>query len=499
MQREEFLNQPDVAGFINWLRTSLPTQVFHLQMASSRFVPGGLNVQVTGLPSVLQHYVWRTDWKDPHNNNQPVLSSDWNSTQASLQRLQYWISNAVATANENEALAACLEILHWGGVRGAIPFVKRLHSENRLVAYFQSLCLLMALDTNPSQCLSQLTANNVERFDAGLTKICALLDSSGSPIYDSRVGAAMAMLYALYRASAQTLVPSVLRFPSGSARGRQIRNPGTIGYQAAPQFFTNQVSSEEWARWQVRLGWILRAVLDTDQCDWFEQEGDIAERCHAFEACLFMVGYDLRCFLSPAHVDTQSTPHTLLLASKPTNWVPAGHNFSTVIRFYIEFRRQAQNDTRIDFCNWLVEEKNYTPAAASSYCFPLGVNEFDLYGRHLDELQCIADGGERGLYAALGSNEPYVAEDDRVQVCLVDAWLAGCVMQLAPDNAQRRRELLINAGFAGTNNAANTLLSVGRNVGRHFGLLGQDAKPTGFYHRFYIDSMNDFEHYLQII
>jgi hypothetical protein len=498
MQREEFLNQPDVAGFINWLRISLPTQVFHLQMASSPFVPGGLNVQVIGLPDVLQHYIWRTSWKDPHNNK-PVPSSDWKSTQSSLQRLQNWIGNALASSNQDEVLTACLEILRWGGVRGAIPFVKRLHSENRLVAYMQSLCSLIALDSNPSQRLSQLTATNVERFDAGLTKIHALLDSSGSPIYDSRVGAAMAMLYALYRTSAQTLAPPVLRFPSGSARGRQIRNPSTLGYQLAPQFYTNQVAHEEWARWQVRLGWILRAVLDLDQCNWFEQEGSIAERCHAFEASLFMVGYDLRCFLAPAHGNTQVTTHTLLPASRPTSWVPAGHNFSTVIRFYIEFRRQDQIDTQNVFCNWLVEEKNYASATASSYCFPLGVNEFDLYGRHLDELQCIADGGEQGLYAALGSNEPYVAEDERIQVCLVDAWLAGRVMQLAPDNAQRRRELLINAGFAGTNNAANTLLSVGRNVGRHFGLLGQDAKPTEFYHRFYIDSMNDFEQYLQII
>jgi hypothetical protein len=102
-----------------------------------------------------------------------------------------------------------------------------------------------------SQSLALINSKSIPRFDAGLTKIHALADSSGSPIYDSRVGAAIAMLYALYRKTAT--VPSVLAFPSGSARGNQIRNPGKFGYANAPQFFTG-ITSDEWARYQVMLG-----------------------------------------------------------------------------------------------------------------------------------------------------------------------------------------------------------------------------------------------------
>ncbi|KPW89208.1 hypothetical protein ALP58_01892, partial [Pseudomonas savastanoi] len=47
------------------------------------------------------------------------------------------------------------------------------------------------------------------------TKIHALLDTTGSPIYDGRVGAAIALLYHLYRQGTGTTAPQALDFAWG--------------------------------------------------------------------------------------------------------------------------------------------------------------------------------------------------------------------------------------------------------------------------------------------
>ncbi len=176
-------------------------------------------------------------------------------------------------------------------MRGAIPFLHRLAANGKLSSYLQKMAGLMSLDGKND--LDDLDAISVERFDAGLTKIHALFDSSGSPIYDSRVGAAIGMLYSLFRQQWTGSGKPLLAFPSGAARGSQIRNPGAfLNGLAAPQF--SSISYETWARWQVRLGWIIRAVLE--RTGWFAEQGALPARCHAFEASLFVLGYDLRCF-----------------------------------------------------------------------------------------------------------------------------------------------------------------------------------------------------------
>lgn len=224
MKRDDFLKQDDVRGFIDWLAAELPVRPFHLKMARSRFVPGGLDVQATGLEAVLGHYVWSTRWTDAQGK--AVVSGNWHETRASLGLLRDWLKDAIARQDEDQALAACLAILEWGGVRGAIVFLKRLHAQGRLVAYFTRLAPLMSLDSDAA--LDALDTDSVERFDAGLTKIHALFDDSGSPIYDSRVGAAMAMLYAQYRSQAGKKLARNTGWPS-------LRAPRAASKSAIPR------------------------------------------------------------------------------------------------------------------------------------------------------------------------------------------------------------------------------------------------------------------------
>jgi hypothetical protein len=221
MQREQFLAQPEIESFIAWLAANLPTLTFKLRFKSSKFVPGGLTADVQGIEQVLGHYRWKASWQDAHQCS--VDSHTWAETQRSLGQLREWLTSAVNQGNDQQALQACLQILRWGGVRGAIPFLHRLAANGKLSSYLQKMAGLMSLDGKND--LDDLDAISVERFDAGLTKIHALFDSSGSPIYDSRVGAAIGMLYSLFRQQWTGSGKPLLAFPSGAARGSQIRTP----------------------------------------------------------------------------------------------------------------------------------------------------------------------------------------------------------------------------------------------------------------------------------
>ena len=482
MRREQFLAQPEIESFIAWLATNLPRLTFKLRFKSSPLVPGGLTADVQGIEQVLGHYRWKASWQDSHQR--PVDSQTWAETQRSLGQLRQWLTSAVKRGDEQQALQACLQILRWGGVRGAIAFLHRLAARGELSRYLQKMAGLMTLDGDHD--LDDLDASSVERFDAGLTKIHALFDSSGSPIYDSRVGAAIGMLYSLFRQQWTGGGKPLLAFPSGAARGNQIRNPGAfLNGLAAPQF--SSISYEAWARWQVRLGWIIRALLE--RTGWFTEQGALPARCHAFEASLFVLGYDLRCFgCTPKAVVPDLSERERERDSM--GWVPTGNPFSQVINDYLLFRRQGGKGDKASFVDWLSTrahtERPVSRATAQDYCFAFSMQEFDLFDRSLDELERIVAGGEDGLRAALASEvlEPFVLGDERVSVCLVDVLITGRAYQ-RETTGDARVESILSAGYAGTKNSANTLMALGRNVGKHFGLLDAKHLPTPLFERFF--------------
>ncbi|MGV7240630.1 hypothetical protein [Caballeronia sp. M23-90] len=365
---------------------------------------------------------------------------------------------------------------------------------------------MFALDGD--QQITALTASNVERFDAGLTKIHALFDTTGSPIYDSRVGAAFAMLYARFRAqldAAQVRGFDALRFPSGLARGAQIRNPGSIGLARAPQFYTPQVSYEDWARWQVKTGWIIRAVLERTTLFVGEGAGldDFAARAHAFEAAMFMLGYDLRNLqddIPEQHRGVAPEVAEIDETEMGLNRVPTGHPFATVIEVYAKFREANPTEhSENAFREWVQNNPEAVdrPAfhnAFGAYIYPLRPREFDLFERTVEDVRRIAAGNEIGLIVA-NDGPGYVQGDARERVCIDCAGLTGLAYASGVDS-DGRAVLLVNGGFAGTTGSANTLLSVGRAVGQHFGLLDAQFRPTEWFIRFFGDGLDDFKHRL---
>lgn len=498
MDRIKFLAQPDVRGFVDWLCLNLAHLNVHLRFSPSRFVKGGINRQVVGIEGVHALYRWESSWSD-YQTGRSVISHDWDSTILSLDLLRDRLLTSMANGCEATTYKACLAVLRWGGVRGAVPFLNQLRQQGKLVQYLDSCRSLFVLDG--SQVLSQLNKQSIWRFDAGLTKIHSLIDTTGSPIYDSRVGAAIAMLYAVYRQEATCR--AVLSFPSGAARGSQIRDPGELGYASAPQFFTLRVPAVRWAQSQVELGWIIRNTLQRAS-ELFP--GTPEERCRMFEAALFMIGYDLRCLAPPhivsiAGVTSSASLNNRIAEHAGTNssrtWVPTSVPFPQVLQEYLECSRsEGQTIDLAAFREWQISVKARTLNTAASYCAPFRAAEFDLVSYGLNDLELIARGGEAGLKVLSAGESGFVAGDEREQVYLVSAFLCGRSVQLAAELQASPVELLVGAGFAGGEGSAKLLLRIGRAVGQHFNLLDGE-RPTELFEAFFGQALTDLDERLQ--
>lgn len=505
MKKTEYL-EPNgaVDQFCGWLAKRLPELAFHLKFAASHAVPGGMDVRIKGIEAVLQRYYWNAKFEDQHGAT--IISNDWDSTRRSLHELGRWLRASVEAGDESGAATAAIAILKWGGVSSARPFIEKKRDERKFCAYLAELAPLFSLDGDVST--SQLTGENIERFDSGMTKVHAIYDTSGSPIYDSRVGAAMAMLWAIF--SHETKLPQTPCFPSGPARGNQLRDPKELGLglPSAPQFYTAAVPRHMWARWQLQTGWIIQSVLRRNPQLFASQTAlddrdALAARCHAFEASLFMIGYDLRCLnhaidpeavvvLEEAQLTETVEPVAniaVIRTGKLSNSVPTGHPFQSVMAQYLAYRQteraEANNDAFLHWLNAHPGPEN-TPIAQNftAYTYPLREREFDLHNLSLEQIRLAVAGGEEGLRVANGGELVFVRSDEREKVCLMCAGLTGCVYRCEANGAARQQRL-IASGAAGTPAAAGTLMNVGRAVGRHFGLLDENSKPTALFDSFY--------------
>ena len=290
MNKQAFLADQDVDDFLAWLARELPRLKVRLDIKRSRFVPSGLKVDVTGLESVLAHYTWKS-----HG----MASGNWAEASAHLTNLAHRLRDAVQRDSDLDALDACRDILQWGGNRnwntGAYPFLSARAAAGVLCQYLKNTGAAFALDTANVGAL----VPPVETLNSMLTKVHALYAADGLPIYDSRVAAAIASLVGMWRVATDKdgdPPPASLTFPATTAsrtvRGRfpHASSPGVMAY-GAPE------TTGQWASAKVRLGWIMESILGRIPSLFSEccPAPSLADRMHAFEASLFMVGYDVSC------------------------------------------------------------------------------------------------------------------------------------------------------------------------------------------------------------
>ena len=475
MNQALFLTNSDVADFIDWLVTQLPVSSINVNVKSSKFVPKGINVTVKGFHKLLAHYQWVTSWTDKTTNTS-IRSSDWVTTKASIAQMRSRLHSATSDA---DALIACESIFEWGGERnsavGARPFLTAKSTANTLLNYLGNCESAMSLSKAHLESLQA-----VAKMNSMLTKVHAFYATDGLPIYDSRVAGAIAMLVELYRTCTSqkwTTLPALLCFPVCMQKRRM---PSTYLSRTLPvPVLTNdEFSSAQWISAKVRLGWVIQAVLAklaTNGQDWFPTESGITGRSHAFEACLFMMGYDLQwaksfsCETQVEVVHDDSQPMVAETPPQPAfSWVPTVHNFTNVIKHYLNFRLTTPiTDSQQAFIQWLLNHNIVnTSNSATAMCFPLTTGEFNLFGCSIDDLKDIASGGMHGLHVAMRYS--HFLPNERSMVCLANIYLAGRLSGLSRTNRQAN---LIEVGYAGRPNSADAIVSVGRSAGRHFGLL----------------------------
>lgn len=280
MDREAFLQQPDIQGFVIWMGKNLPSLSIDLRFARSKYVRKPLREKVTGIEGAQRAYQWDGCWDD---------------VSKTLKAFRERLRDASLAGNSTAAYTVCEEILKWGGVLNpaSVTFLQGLATSEGLPGYLMDVEALLRLDSNNR--ISQITRNSMPVFNSGMTKIHAIYDESGSPILDGRVAGAAATLYHLYRSDACHQTASMsnhLIFAWDEGPGIQVRNPQMLDPRYVGIQRLNRGKPHEWAVRQLQLGWIIRYLLET-HVEIFPRLG-IEERCHRFEAGLFMMGYDLR-------------------------------------------------------------------------------------------------------------------------------------------------------------------------------------------------------------
>ena len=189
-------------------------------------------------------------------------------------------------------------LLAWGGNRnsrtGALPYLSVLHSKKALVDYLDAARRAFALDG----AFIDAGRPQAAKMNSMLTKVHALASADGLPIYDSRVAAAIAALVELWRRESRmehAPLPRELVFPATMSDRSVLclfddaQEPGLMSY--APD-----KAAETAARWssaKIRFGWLMSSILEKAPGQFVEKEEE--DRMHAFEASLFMIGYDVAC------------------------------------------------------------------------------------------------------------------------------------------------------------------------------------------------------------
>lgn len=283
MDRVRFLQLPEVIAFTDWLSAQLPQRRIRLDIASSKFVPQGLQADTTFAELVPHCYRWRAAG---------MASGDWVESSAKTQSLTQALRAAVQVGDTVATMQACSDILLWGGERnkaqGARPF---------LMGLGQDICVYIAeADRQMSLAHGNLQSGfgAVQRMNSMLTKVHAFYSTEGLPIYDSRVSAAAAALVEFWRRASRTrTLPEALMFPlaGGSAKAAhkldclfdQPELPGRLDYAAVS-------TTARWASAKLRLAWVMAETLRKTSALFRDQP----ERMRAMEASLFMVGYDIR-------------------------------------------------------------------------------------------------------------------------------------------------------------------------------------------------------------
>ena len=282
MNRNEYLGNEHVNGFIDWLVSAVngDIPVIHSFYIRDPRLPRdyihGREFRVGSLEDAFLSYFW---YKEDYNGNALKLAD-----------VQIAVRNSVTNQTLVSALNAIHEVLKWGA--GGVG--TRLYKDNMEWARQQGdgvvECLSRGRLTMDSDELSDLlifSRANGPRMNAGYTKYYALA-CQNSIIYDGRVGAALGLLvrnYCIHHGLDR--VPEELAFRWGAQSGKNPlnRNP-SVGTLVFKKLYTD---GRIWAEWNKKANWILQSAIGAAHAEWI----NVPDGLRRLEASLFMLGYSM--------------------------------------------------------------------------------------------------------------------------------------------------------------------------------------------------------------
>ena len=290
LEKYNFLKVTEVSDFSEWLSEMSDKLRVELKIKKSRFVENEIETNCVGFQKLLDNYHWKSSWNDPFSSR-VYQSKNWIQTRDSLEALSKLLVQSIESGDDVKTFRVCEQILIWGGNRdtrkGATPQLEYLKSKNELLQYLERAKNIFDGDT-----ISTDNINTNVTFSGSMwTKIYALNSVSGAPIYDTRVAAAICTLLAIFRheTKSRTSKGSLLNF-SVSTRDKK-RSQFTLPNSDVISFSFLQNNSAEWTENTLKLSWIIESVLSKRPV-LFGSEKNMKTKKHAFEACLFMLGYD---------------------------------------------------------------------------------------------------------------------------------------------------------------------------------------------------------------
>jgi hypothetical protein len=305
LTREQYLADPDVAGFVRFFREYLHTTKY----AHSYFhYDSGKQWGCISLADAAAKYEWRI--KEAFRRQLGLAANlrmpdDFHSNAIVLSTLQKQLREAYGNGDAAQLEKVGQEIFVWGGTLNSNP--RRLAELNAQRGGLKAYLTFCYIAFGAGEALN-LTVFRDRRLvsNAGFTKIYSL-QFSDFIIYDSRVAAALSLFVLLYCAArGKSAVPASLSFPcmppqtyqrkNGPPRQPLRRNASARSAAGCIWDFPScNNSHERHIHANLKANWVLGSATADDpnpkQNQFIASYGLGALR--ALEAALFMIGYDL--------------------------------------------------------------------------------------------------------------------------------------------------------------------------------------------------------------
>ncbi|MBO0937387.1 hypothetical protein J2I47_12595 [Fibrella sp. HMF5335] len=288
MNKLNFLKDQHVQNFIEWIKHKLDQKKSFLHSYKLQKNVRGQEWFCDSIYSAFENYKWNYVYTHPTNQNRLTGCSFIDSEKA-LNELSKTLREAIETQDDKLCVSCCMSILEWGGILSKNKDnIEKIKTSKRGIANYlknvQHRLSLSVIDLE-KDCEGII-------MNAGFSKIYSLIISD-FVIYDGRVGAALGLLVRKYcEDNSLLIVPEQLRFSYGNSRTvlsgiQNRRNPSTEKYK----FFSLNNSSLKHIQNNIKANWLAKEIVDRHDSRFKSLHMD--RQLRAFEAALFMIGYDV--------------------------------------------------------------------------------------------------------------------------------------------------------------------------------------------------------------